>query len=119
VTVGADVYIHQPRLLLAYLCVAVLQVAAAFAGRFHFCARKRDAAFMSLEYVEVMVGLSIGRYHFYIRHIKEELSSRTSVSSRSMRKRIYPMVQHGRNADGPMDRLHSLQDLFDNPGNQD
>ena len=84
VTVRADVNVHQPCLLFANLRVAVFQVAPAVAGRFHFRAGQGDAAFVSLEYMEVVVGLSIGRHHFIRSHKKEtcELENAQQAAAR-------------------------------------
>src|SRR6185369_5204736 len=100
VTVRTDVHVHEPRFRLANLSVAVLQVAAPFANRLHFGAGERDTAFVSLEDMVVVVGLSITRHHFVCRHDKDRVWAKIyPVSSHSTRSRIYLIVQHGRNAD--------------------
>src|SRR5882724_2243017 len=81
VTVRAYVHIHQPGFLLAYLRIAVFKVAASLASRFHFCTGQRDATFVSLEYMEVVVGLSIGCHHFVSTHKKEECGLKRQQAS--------------------------------------
>jgi len=73
--VGTDVNVYEPRFRASYLRVAVFQIASPFSNRFHLRARQRDTAFVSLEDVEVVVGLSIGRHHFIVSHNNENVSS--------------------------------------------
>jgi hypothetical protein len=68
VAVGTDMGIQQPGLTLANLAVAVLEVAAPFPDRLHFCAGKRDAALYCLKYVEVMVGFAICSHYLLVSH---------------------------------------------------
>src|ERR1043165_9683569 len=95
--VWTDVNIHQPGFLFTYLRVAVFQVATSVARRLDFGTGQSNAAFVGLEYVEIVVSLSICCHHFVCSHKTEACKLWNTGNFHAKRPKIYPMVRPGAN----------------------